>query len=102
MIKPLIPVIKVVSIVLISAAIALELWMISTGTDLRLRSSFWFWLITLERFALVAHAIEGTVAAVIAPSRQRSSLWAWLYVFSVGTVGLQEVWQAPAVPPTAD
>ena len=102
MIKRLIPVIKVLSIVLIAAAILLELWMVTTGTDRRQTSSTWFWLITLERFALVAHAIEGTVAAGIAPSRQRSPLLAWIYVFGVGTVGLQEIWQAPRIPPTTD
>jgi hypothetical protein len=90
--KPiLITTIKRVSIVLITGAILLELWHLYAGFTLRPIPSSLSPLLWIGRFALIAHLIEGIIAAVYAPGRQRSSLLYGTYTFFVGTIGLVEL-----------
>ncbi|MBW4488567.1 MAG: hypothetical protein KME12_12330 [Trichocoleus desertorum ATA4-8-CV12] len=83
--------IKVISTVLITGAIALEFWnLYASLTHLSIPSSLTpvFWV---ERFAVTAHLIEGAIAAVLAPSRNKLPLQYGTYTFFVGTVGLLEL-----------
>lgn len=83
--------IKVISVILITSAIGLELWNIyalitSSTIPSILHPVFW-----LERFALGSHLIEGLIAASFAPSRKKMPLQYGTYTFFVGTVGLLEL-----------
>lgn len=81
--------IKVLSIVLISSAIALELWNLYTHGFDRFESFkpvIWF-----ERFALVAHGIEGVISAFLAPAKGEKPIPYGVYTFFVGTIGLWEL-----------
>jgi len=48
-------------------------------------------IFTISRFALIAHAIEGAIAAIYSPSRQQSPLGYAIYTFFVGAPGLAEL-----------
>lgn len=83
--------IKIVSIVLITGAIGLEAWHIyavlnNLAVPSSLRPVF-----GIERFALVAHAIEGITAAIYAPAKGRMPIQYGVYTFFVGTIGLVEL-----------
>ncbi|GAB1543220.1 hypothetical protein NUACC21_58940 [Scytonema sp. NUACC21] len=83
--------IKVISIVLITSAIGLELWNIyAVLTNSKLPSSLnpVFWV---ERFAIAIHFLEGVIAAFYAPSRKKLPIKYGTYTFFVGTVGLLEL-----------
>lgn len=45
----------------------------------------------ISRFALIAHAIEGAIAAIYSPSKQQSPLGYAIYTFFVGAPGLAEL-----------
>ena len=79
--------IKVTSIVLISAALTLELGNLALGIATPIPSL----VINFGRFALIAHGLEAAIAVIYAPSRQQQSLTYGLYTFFVGTVGLLEL-----------
>jgi hypothetical protein len=81
--------IKVISTVLISSAIALELWNLCTHGFDRFESLMpivWF-----ERFALVAHGLEGVISAFLAPGKGEKPIPYAVYTFFVGTIGLWEL-----------
>ncbi|MBW4453059.1 MAG: hypothetical protein KME55_10445 [Nostoc indistinguendum CM1-VF10] len=83
--------IKIISIVLITSAIGLELWNIyAVITNSNLPSSLnpIFWI---ERFAMTSHFIERIIAAFYAPSRQKIPIKYATYTFFVGTIGLLEL-----------
>lgn len=96
--------IKVLSTVLITGAIALELTNLYAqsvsgiplpGLDVPgLDVVFW-----IGRLALVAHGIEGAIAAILAPARSQNPLQYGIYTFFVGTVGLAELFQMPKSEP---
>lgn len=83
--------VKIISIVLISGAIILELWNFSTLiTNTKIPSSLniVFWI---ERFAIAAHFVEGVIASIYANSRNKMPLQYGVYTFFVGTIGLLEL-----------
>ncbi|MBD1860953.1 MULTISPECIES: hypothetical protein [Trichocoleus] len=83
--------IKVISIVLITGAIALESWNFYAGlANIPVPSSLNI-VFAIERFAVAVHLVEGIVAAVFASSRQQRPLQYGVYTFFVGTVGLLEL-----------
>ncbi|MFB2920886.1 hypothetical protein [Aerosakkonema funiforme] len=83
--------IKVISTVLIIGAIALEIWHIyAILTNIEIPTSL-NPIFLLERFAVVAHLIEGVIAAFYAPSKNKMPLEYGIYTFFVGTVGLLEL-----------
>ncbi|MBW4594440.1 MAG: hypothetical protein KME46_16410 [Brasilonema angustatum HA4187-MV1] len=85
--------VKVLSTVLITSAIGLELWNIyavltNTKVPSSLNPVFW-----IERFAVTIHFLEAVVAAFFAPSRKKTPLQYGIYTFFVGTIGLFELFQ---------
>ncbi|WP_348535443.1 hypothetical protein [Komarekiella delphini-convector] len=91
--KKLVTAIKVISIFFIASAIGWEagnIYAILTNQKLPNRFNFIFWI---ERFALVAHLIEGIAAAFYAPSKRKNSIQYGTYTFFVGTVGLLELFE---------
>jgi hypothetical protein len=86
-------IIKIISIVLITSAIGLELWNVSAiVNNIKLPSSLnpIFWI---ERFAITIHFIEGVIAAAYAPSKNKMPIKYGAYTFFVGTVGLLELFE---------
>jgi hypothetical protein len=91
--KKLFTVIKVISIFFIASAVGWEvanIYAILTNQKLSSSLNFIFWI---ERFALVAHLIEGIVAASYAPSKRKAAIQYGTYTFFVGTVGLLELFE---------
>ncbi len=83
--------VKIISTVLITSAIGLELWNIyAVITNINVPSSLnpIFWI---ERFAIMSHFIESIIAAFYAPSRQKMPIKYATYTFFVGTIGLLEL-----------
>lgn len=81
--------IKVLSTVLITGAIALEVWNLYTH-GLAQFDRFKF-LIGFERFALLAHLGEGAIAAIYASRKGEKPIRFAIYTFFVGTIGLLEL-----------
>lgn len=92
-------VIKGISILLISGVLGLELWNLRAAiaqTPIFVLPDLVVWG---GRFALVAHGIEGVVAAIYASRQQKAPIPYALYTFFVGTVGLVELFTpAPDSP----
>lgn len=92
-------IIKVLSILVISGAIGLELWNLRAAiaqTPIFVLPDLVVWG---GRFALVAHGIEGFVAAIYASRQQKAPIPYALYTFFVGTVGLVELFVPAADSP---
>lgn len=88
--------IKCLSIVLMTGAIGLELWQLQsviTQSQQPAVPPVVFWI---ARFALIAHGLEGLIAAVYAPRQQKSPFFYAIYTFFVGTVGLVELYSSDA------
>jgi hypothetical protein len=83
--------IKIVSTCAISGAIGLELWNIIAIFTHQLLPDLLNTIFPISRFALVAHAIEGAIAAAYASSKHKLFLRFGIYTFFVGTVGLLEL-----------
>jgi len=76
--------IKILSIVLVAIAIALETWNLITRAEI---AEHFTVIVTLERIMLISHFVEGIISAFYAENKLRYSI----YVFFVGTVGLLEL-----------
>lgn len=86
-------IIKVISFVLISSVISLELaniYLISNKIHLPSALNPIFWI---GRFAVIAHLIEATIAGFYATSKQKMVVQYAIYTFFVGTVGLLELFE---------
>jgi hypothetical protein len=89
--KELVSLLKIISTVLSTGAIGLELWNIyALINNMKVPSSLdpIFWI---ERFALTVHFVEGVIAAFYAPSKQKLPVRYGTYTFVVGTIGLLEL-----------
>ena len=85
--------IKITSTILITSALGLELWNVylnlqHASLPTNLNADFW-----LGSIALIAHGIEGLIAALNANSRNKNPLTYGIYTFFVGFVGLQELFE---------
>ncbi|HEY9728203.1 MAG TPA: hypothetical protein V6D50_17265 [Chroococcales cyanobacterium] len=86
--------IKVVSVILITSAIGLELWnTYALLTNSQIPSSL-NPVILIERFAMTVHFVEGVIAAYKAPSKKKIPIKYGAYTFFVGTVGLLELFES--------
>lgn len=83
--------IKPIAIAVIASALGLELWQRYAELTQTQIPNFPVPLIWLARFALISHAIEGAIAAVYAPLKQKKPLPYGLYTFFVGTIALIEL-----------
>lgn len=83
--------IKVLSPLLITGALSLEVWNLYAALVHHSPLPGLTFFFGVGRFALISHGIEAIIAAIYAPSRQRSPLVYGIYTFFVGTVGLVEL-----------
>ncbi len=96
-------IIKIVSTMLISGAIILGIWDLTSNLidipfhDIWKNETF-TWVIILARFALISHLIEAIIAGFAAKSQGKNPLKSAVYTFFVGTVGLWEVLNQPKSP----
>jgi len=89
----LFPIIKIISIPLITSAMGLELWNMQTSITNNQLPTILTPALIIAHFALSAHFIEAIIAAYYAPSRNQTSIKYAVYTFFVGTVGLLELWE---------
>lgn len=87
----LFPIIKVISITLITSAIGLELWNIQTSITNSQLPNFLTPSLIIAHVALSAHFLEGIIAAYYAPSQNQTPIKYGTYTFFVGTIGLLEL-----------
>ena len=83
--------IKIVSTLAMTGALGLEaasLYLHLRGQSLPPRLNALFWLASV---ALIAHGVEGAIAASKARSHQKNPLTYGIYTFFVGFVGLKEL-----------
>lgn len=83
--------IEVVSTFAITGALGLEIWNIYSrlqGESLPANLNPLIWLASI---ALIAHGVEGVIAALKAHSQDKNPLLYGLYTFFVGYVGLQKL-----------
>lgn len=84
-------IIKIIATILITSAIALELWNIQTSITHNQLPKILTPALIIAHVALSAHFIEGIIAAYYAPTRNQTSIKYAIYTFFVGTVGLLEL-----------
>jgi hypothetical protein len=91
--KRLLTTIKIISTILITGALGLDLWNLYALRSQLTPLDLPFPLLWIGRFALVAHFLEGIVAFMYAPSRNQPAIASGIYTFFVGTVGLVELFE---------
>lgn len=89
--RKLFKIIKIISIVLITSAIGLELCNAYALLTNRNLPSILNPIFAIERIAIAIHFVEGLIAAYKAPSRKKMPIQYGTYTFFVGTVGLLEL-----------
>jgi len=91
--KSIILFVKIISTVLIASAIALESWHLYANFTQTPIPNFMNIIFGLERFALIAHLLEGAIAAF--SGKPQNPIAYGTYTFFVGTVGLLELFYWP-------
>lgn len=92
----LFPVVKFISIPLITSGMGLELWNIQTVITNSQLPVFLNPALILAHVALSAHFLESIIAAYYAPSKDKIAFQYAVYTFFVGTVGLIELFDHDA------
>ncbi|MFB2894650.1 hypothetical protein ACE1CI_17215 [Aerosakkonemataceae cyanobacterium BLCC-F50] len=92
--KKLVSLLKVISPVVIVAAIALELWNLEARLTTNQFKSSLMPILWLGHFAIAVHLIEAVVAAIYAPAKKHQPIQYGVYTFFVGTVGLWELFES--------
>jgi hypothetical protein len=85
--------IKIISIVVITSAIGLEIWDIQaliTNSHLPIILNP---VVIIARLALSAHFVEAIIAACYAPVKNQTPIQYGIYTFFVGTIGLLELFE---------
>ncbi len=88
--------IKITSITLITAALGLEIWNIYLHLTQNMLADRLSPILWLGSIALIAHGVEGIIAALNASSRNKNPFTYGIYTFFVGFVGLKELFEQPA------
>lgn len=96
--QKLFSIIKITSTILITCALGLEIWRIYLGlTDASFPNRL-SPILSIASIALIAHAIEGLIAAVRANTCNKNFLTYGVYTFFVGFVGLLELQEMSSNP----
>jgi hypothetical protein len=89
--KLILNLIKIISIIFVSCALGLDAWQIYMQlhhVSLPSQLEYLFWI---GNIIMIAHAIEGIIAAFKAKSQKQNPLTYGIYTFFVGFVGIQEL-----------
>lgn len=84
-------IIKGISTLLILSSLGLECWNLITQLAHHNLSSNLDGIFIIERFIVIAHLLEATIALKFAASKGKQPLQFAIYTFFVGTVGLLEL-----------
>ncbi|MFB2934978.1 hypothetical protein ACE1B6_06840 [Aerosakkonemataceae cyanobacterium BLCC-F154] len=95
--KKLESLLKVISPVVMVAAIALELWNLEARLTTNHFPSSLMPVLWLGHFAISVHSIEAVVAAIYAPAKKHKPIQYGIYTFFVGTVGLWELFESDTI-----
>jgi len=85
--------IKVISTILLTSALGLELCNFLTGFFNTANLHWLNWVVIIERLAIIIHGAEALIASCYASSKNQHPLQYGIYTFFVGTVGLVELFQ---------
>ncbi|MFB2836587.1 hypothetical protein [Floridanema evergladense] len=85
---------KVISPVVMVAAITLELWNLEARLSHGQFPSSLMLILVLGHLAIAVHLIEAVVAAIYAPAKKHKPIQYGIYIFFVGTVGLWELFES--------
>lgn len=92
--------IKIISSILITGALGLDIWYLSYLFSDRIIPNILYPILWIANIALVIHLIAGLIAAFKASSFQKSFFTYGIYTFFVGFVGLWELHQIHPDPET--
>ncbi len=90
---PVFQFIKVISTILLTSALGLELWNFLTGFFNTANLHWLNWVVIIERLAIAIHGAEALIASCYARLKNQHPLQYGIYTFFVGTVGLVELFQ---------
>jgi ABC-type polysaccharide transport system permease subunit len=90
--------IKIISSILITGALGLDIWCLSSLFCDRTFPNILYPVVWIANIALVIHLIAGIIAAIIANTLQKSFFTYGIYTFFVGFVGLWELHQISSDP----
>ena len=85
--------IKLISPILMLAAIALDIDYLYLNFNQQEISEFISILVIIGSFALIIHLIEGIIGSLLARNQAKNPLFYGIYVFLIGTIGLLELWK---------
>ncbi len=91
--EKLFPAIKIISTVVITSAIGLEIWDIQALTSNTHLPIILNPILIIAHLALSAHLVEAIIAAYYAPTKNKTSIQYGIYTFFVGTIGLLELFE---------
>ena len=83
--------IKILSTIIIAVALVLAVWNLYLHLQGESLSTNLNTIFLLGNIALIAHCVEGLIAATKASSQNKNPLRYGIYTFFVGFVGLQEL-----------
>ncbi|MFB2935936.1 hypothetical protein ACE1B6_11840 [Aerosakkonemataceae cyanobacterium BLCC-F154] len=95
--KKLVSLLKVISPVVMVAAIALELWNLEARLTTNQFPNSLMPVLWFGHFAISIHLIEAVVAAIYAPTKKHQPIRYGIYTFFVGTVGLWELFESDTI-----
>ena len=90
--------IKIASTILITCALGLEIWYISLKFTDSLLPNILYPVLWIGSLALIAHFIEGLIAAFKAKTHNKNPITYGIYTFFVGFVGLWELPETSSKP----
>ena len=85
---PVFQFIKVISTILLTSALGLELWNFLTGFFNTANLHWLNWVVIIERLAIAIHGAEALIASCYARLKNQHPLQYGIYTFFVGTVGV--------------
>ncbi|MBE9145337.1 hypothetical protein [Planktothrix mougeotii] len=88
---PIFRFIKLISTLLITSALGLEVWNLITGFIETVSLNWLNWIVIIERLAITIHGAEALIVSYYARSKNKHPLQYGIYTFFVGTVGLLEL-----------
>lgn len=98
--QKLIKTIKIISSILITGALGLDIWCLYSPLSDRTLPNILYPIIWIANIALVIHLIAGIIAAFKANTLQNNFFTYGIYTFFVGFVGLWELYQIHPDPET--
>lgn len=90
--------IKIISSILITGALGLDLWYLYWRLRDRIMPNILAPVLWIANIALAIHLIAGLIAAFKANTFERNFFTYGIYTFFVGFVGLWELWQISSDP----